>query len=209
MERSDECDDTTGHGTLALAQSSLDNSDMSQQEIDATNTGGGGAHLVVYTKTVFELVFDKFDDLEQGLQNHQKRIDFLMRGRTKSMLSSTINAFIYRVLLVPLVGVSDDHDRTATKNFLKALRSDAATAAEASQLLAASGVDISLDQLLDFRGTFCRYSLPHSTSRRGLEDRAFFEQLVGELTELNPADRALLTQVHTRELAEVDEDEYW
>ncbi len=70
-------------------------------------------------------------------------------------------------------------------------------------------LSISLDQLLDFRGTFCRYSLPHSTSRHGLEDSAFFEQLVGELTELSPADRALLTQVHIRELAEVDDDEYW
>lgn len=190
----------------AAMQPSFDQYCISQQDVDATNNAGGGVHLAADVKSVLDVFVQKCDDLKLDLLAvKQTFADHILQSRARnhrqalSTVSSTISAYTTRVLLVPF-GVSDD----GRKDFFKALRLDPDTRSKASQLLSTSGVDISLEQLLNFRGKVC---LPRNTSQHVLADQGTFEEDVGMLPVLDHAERALLTQMHIRELAEGEDDE--
>ena len=147
-------------------------------------------------RTVFENTLQKCDDIKNDLQgqiNELKRDrDILMRIQSPSVVSATLNAFTHRMLLQPL-GITEG----MVLSYFQRLDSDASARTDASQLLAASGINMSLDKLLSFRREICKH---RDRFEHDLVDRNEFAVLLKYLPTLDAADRALLTQLHEYEL---------
>jgi hypothetical protein len=144
-------------------------------------------------RTVFEKILQKQDDLQGQIDGQTVHINMLMRIQSSVVpVSATLNAFTHRILLQPL-GITEG----TALSFFQHLESDAVARTDASLLLAASGINISLDKLLSFRREICKH---RDRFEHDLVDRNEFAVLLKYLPTLNGADRALLTQLHDSEL---------
>jgi hypothetical protein len=190
----DSSDDTKIALAMEAMQPAFEKFGVTGQDVEASMTGGGGVHLGIDMRTVFERLVQKCDDMKQDLQGQidlqAKRVGYIIREHSLSVVSSTLSDATDRILLRPF-GITDE-EKSA---YFYQLESDQATRAEASKLLAGSGVNISLEELLRYRREICK---PRNKVQHDLADREEFEQSLSELT-LNPADHALLTQLHDRE----------
>ena len=195
-----DTDDTKITLAKAAMRRSFEKLGITHHDVQAAVIPGGGVHLEADTRTVFEKILQKSDDIKDDLQGQIDRqtvhINMLMRWRSLSVAAAAINALIRRILLQPLQ-ISDD----LKPEYFQHLVSHAATRAEASHRLAASGVNMSLDDLLRFRETICK---PRNQDQHDLADSS--EEFAEYLNFLPPhdisdADKALLAQMHARELA--------
>ena len=115
----------------------------------------------------------------------------IRRERSLSVVSSSINSFTDRFLLWPL-GI----DEPKKRDYFVSLRSDENTRAKATELLSQSGVNITVDQLLQFRRAIC---LPRNGVQHGIAEPQDFETALGDMKNLDVGDQVLLKQLHLLE----------
>ncbi len=197
----DASDDTKIALAMEAMQPAFEKFGLTGQDVEASMTGGGGVHLGIDMRMVFERLVQKCDDMKQDLQGqidalkHERdqqaiMLNKLVQARSLSAVSSTLNACTDRFLLRPL-DITDEEK----PYYLQNLESDKGTRTEASQMLActASGVNISLDDLLRYRREICKVQLE-------LVDPDEFAMYVDALSRSNPnitaADQALLNHLH-------------
>lgn len=192
----DDSDDTKIALAMEAMQPAFEKFGVTAQDVEASMTGGGGVHMQINMRTLFERLVQKCDDIKQDLQGQidlqAKRVGFIIRDHSRTVVSSTLSAATDRMLLEPLR--INDNMKFA---YFYALESDDATRAEASKMLACSGVNISLEELLRYRREICK-PRNEDHGQHDLADREEFVQSLSELT-LSPAHQALLIQLHERE----------